>query len=570
MEMRGGEKHRYHTILEAGQYVEFTAEQRGIDVRLYLYDPAQTLLTRGESPNGKEGPETIPWIAKIAGTYTLEVEANESNAPSGQYELRIAQLRPVAAQDELLVRAASDLSEGVILEFDQEGPDPLSVAKYKAALPVLRQLQDLNRVGVCRRRSLRRTAADLRVPTLRGPWRNRFIQSPFLIAKKPSNSLKKMGSGKSQAPWTYRAGIAYDETGQKDKAAVFYQKAASLYSGVEDKKMEARVLASLAYLQIKSGRYQDALSPLEHECKLRESSDSSVELATCLNHLGFVYLQVGQKDKVLVTHQAAIEAAQRARDKGQEALALEYRGDFYVAAREPLKAMEEFRKEIPLRQATNDKAGETAAYLGLASACEFFFYGPENDKYRSQRREYLSQALEVARSGKLLHEQAHILRLIGNSYEVGWFTVTEAERKQLREDRDVLRESRTLYHTNGTPAEEAQVSIDLAKIDGKLDETQEARADLQRAITLYHEARDGDGEAEALDGIAKEYFRQKDLANALAAYRQLEQVRTAQNKPKETAFAIASQGKMQLAMGNTPEAIRLFELALADIPGKGE
>ena len=374
---------------------------------------------------------------------------------------------------------------------------------------------------------------------------------------------------KSQAPWTYRAGIAYDQTGQKDKAAVFYQKAASLYSGVEDKKMEARVLASLAYLQIKSGRYQDALSSLERECKLRESSDSSAELATCLNHLGFVYLQVGQKDKVLVTHEAAIEAAQRARDKGQEALALEYRGDFYVAAREPLKAMEEFRKEIPLRQATNDKAGETAAYLGLASACEFFFYGPENDKYRSQRREYLSQALEVARSGKLLHEQAHILRLIGTSYEVGWFTVTEAERKQLREDRDVLRESRTLYHTNGTPAEEAQVSIDLAKIDGKLDEGQEVISDLQKARALYHGAGDGDGEAEALDGIAKEYFHQKDLANALAAYRQLEQVRTAQNKPKETAFAIASQGKMQLATGNTPEAIRLFELVLATYPEKG-
>ena len=145
---------------------------------------------------------------------------------------------------------------------------------------------------------------------------------------------------------------------------------------------------------------------------------------------------------------------------------------------------------------------------------------------------------------------------------------SDAQRKKLSEDRVVLLESRNLYHTSGTPAEEALVSVDLAKIDEKLNALPEAIADLQSSVALYHQASDGNGEAEALDQIAKDYFYQKDLANALAAYRQLEQVRTTQNKPKEMAFAIASQGKMQLALGNTPEAIRLFELALLKYPEK--
>ena len=565
VEMRGGEKHRYEVRLAAEEYVELVADQKGIDVRVYLYDPNGRLLTRAESPNGAQGPEILAWIAKTSGNYTLEIEANRKDAPPGKYEVRIAQLRPKATLDEMRVTAASTLSEAVILEFDGDDSASQSVEKYKEALPLLRQLQDSRREdftmeGLCV--ELQKLASTDKAPEHTAQAESLYSES--ISYCEAARQFAETARNSLQARWTYRAGIAYEQTGQKDKAADSYQKAASLYSDLNDKQMEAPVVANLASLHIRAGNYPKALLSLQHELELRESVGSASDKAICLNRLGFVYLQVGQKEKVLATHAAAIEAARQAGDKGQEASALESRGNFLVATREPLQAIEEFKKAVPLRQAVKDKAGETTAYIGLASACDFFKYGPENEAYRKQRQEYLALALDAARLGRLFHQQAYILQLIGNSYELPLleFDVNEAQRKVLLDARAALIESRVLYHSNGTPAEQASVSIDLAKISEKLDEKQEAVIDLQNAIAQYQKAGASDGEADTLDRLATEYFRLQEYTKAFEAYLQLEQVRTSQNKVKETAFAIASQGKMQLALGNTTEAVRLFEQTL--------
>jgi tetratricopeptide (TPR) repeat protein len=146
VEMRGGEQRSYRVTLSAGIYVEFIAEQKGIDVVLVLRDPAGAPLLSVDSPNGAEGPETLSWIAKAPGQYALEIRTNEKGAAPGKYELRISALRPAVPQDEIRVQATVALAAGQIdLDEDSESSHVRAVEKFKEALTLLRQLHDTYR-----------------------------------------------------------------------------------------------------------------------------------------------------------------------------------------------------------------------------------------------------------------------------------------------------------------------------------------------------------------------------------------------------------------------------------------
>jgi tetratricopeptide (TPR) repeat protein len=104
-ELAGAQSHAYQITLTAGQYLNVVVEQRGIDVVVTLLGPDGKLIAEFDSEIRKQGQETVSQVAEAAGDYRLVVQAKQKEAPTGRYEIRMAELRAAMEKDRELQEA---------------------------------------------------------------------------------------------------------------------------------------------------------------------------------------------------------------------------------------------------------------------------------------------------------------------------------------------------------------------------------------------------------------------------------------------------------------------------------
>src|SRR5262245_20610504 len=85
-ELAGGEVHTYQLTLVSGQYVHWVVDQRGINVVVTVFGPDGERLVEVDSSSGMQGPEQVPVVAKVTGTYRFEIRPANKNAVAGRYE----------------------------------------------------------------------------------------------------------------------------------------------------------------------------------------------------------------------------------------------------------------------------------------------------------------------------------------------------------------------------------------------------------------------------------------------------------------------------------------------------
>jgi CHAT domain-containing protein/Tfp pilus assembly protein PilF len=104
-ELAGNQNHAYQIALAAGQYLNATIEQRGIDLTVSLLAPDGKPLAEFDSEIRTHGQETASQVAETAGNYRLVVKAKQKDAPTGRYEIRVAELRAATEKDRALQEA---------------------------------------------------------------------------------------------------------------------------------------------------------------------------------------------------------------------------------------------------------------------------------------------------------------------------------------------------------------------------------------------------------------------------------------------------------------------------------
>src|SRR5215831_10371881 len=141
--LSGGDRHAYHLSIEAGQFVDITVEQRGINLIADLLRPDGSLLHSAKFIADELLPETIVIVADASGVFTVDVHAANRAAPAGAYQVRLNALRPPGPVDTLRIqaertyeRARVATSPGVLTEF------PHAIDDLKAAQALYRQAED--------------------------------------------------------------------------------------------------------------------------------------------------------------------------------------------------------------------------------------------------------------------------------------------------------------------------------------------------------------------------------------------------------------------------------------------
>lgn len=84
------ESHKYSFKAIKGQFLNFVVNQIGIDLKVSLYSPQNSLIMEVDSPNGQNGPEHVNFRSPSSGNYIIKViPLNDTifNSKAGKYSI---------------------------------------------------------------------------------------------------------------------------------------------------------------------------------------------------------------------------------------------------------------------------------------------------------------------------------------------------------------------------------------------------------------------------------------------------------------------------------------------------
>jgi len=114
-ELTGGGTHNYQVTLSAGQYLEVTVAQRGIDVAITLTGPDGKRIAQFDNDSRAQGQERITQVIEAAGNYRLTVASPRKDAAAGRYSIQLTTPRAATARERTLqeTRKLSDEATGL-------------------------------------------------------------------------------------------------------------------------------------------------------------------------------------------------------------------------------------------------------------------------------------------------------------------------------------------------------------------------------------------------------------------------------------------------------------------------
>ena len=135
-----GQTQEFTISLEENTFIQLVVEQRGIDVVVKAFSPAGKALGEFDSPNGKDGPEHVSFVAASAGVYRITVSPlYAGEAVPGKFEIKVLEVRQANEQE---IKASKNQevvkAKGIALLVEMEG----LIAQIKSPLTRIRaQLQ---------------------------------------------------------------------------------------------------------------------------------------------------------------------------------------------------------------------------------------------------------------------------------------------------------------------------------------------------------------------------------------------------------------------------------------------
>ena len=125
--------------LTANVFVRMEVVQNGADLVATLRNPRGETLLVADSANGRDGPETIAWIARSSGAYSVEVR--QTDGPADQYAFHVLEMRPAADADIEVVQGFQAYYEGCAAPNSTSGRQQ-AFLRLNVALETFRKLKD--------------------------------------------------------------------------------------------------------------------------------------------------------------------------------------------------------------------------------------------------------------------------------------------------------------------------------------------------------------------------------------------------------------------------------------------
>ena len=364
-QMTGAETHRYKISLKKEEFFQVRVEQKGVDVALKLVDANGKELATMDSPNDKEGSETLSFVAvEAAGNYVLEVSGFDAKAEQGNYTIKREAPRTATADDKKRVAVEQLFIEGMTAR-NVKGQSETALAKLEEALRGWQELKDNYLIKL--------TAQEIK-------------------------SLKDL-SKKAQADAIYDEAIALSKQGTKESlqnAAAKFSEAQRVYAELGDKPNEAITLNQLGYIYGVLGETQNSLEYFNKSLPLYKAVGDKHGEANTLDNIGEIYAILGETQKALEYYNQSLPLIRSIADKTDSDKRLEARtlyntGGLYINLSETQKALEYFTLALSLCR-------EIAYRVGEATTLNNFGAVYSNLGEKQKALDYYNQALALIRT----------------------------------------------------------------------------------------------------------------------------------------------------------------------------
>jgi CHAT domain-containing protein/Tfp pilus assembly protein PilF len=508
-EISSGRTQAYQIMLEAGKYLRIQVEQRGIDVTLALLAPDGKTVAESRSDNGNFGPETVSMIAERRVEVRLEVRSPDWEAPSGRYELKIADLRMATEEDRKRVEAERALAEGERL-LKQETAESLSqsLAKYEAALQLYRSAGDRGGEAassdkICQVYYLTSKAQKARDTC------NQSLQLYQSLGDRSGEAValnniggiyfqiserrkaldhferalpisREAGNRMAESLTLYNLGRFYLVQGEKQKAIAYYDQALRLAQIAGPRLGEGSILNDIALIYNSIGEKQKALDYYQQSLLIRRDVRDRRGEAITLNNLGRLYDTVGEMEKALDYYNRSLIIRREVYDREGEAVTLSNIGLIYIKLGENQRALETLNQSLVIRRDVRDRSGESATLNNIGGV-----YKRLGDKQKAL--DYYEQALQIRRALNDRSGQAITLHNIGS------IRLSVGEREAALETFD---QSLRLSRTVGAQENEANTLKGMAQAERDRGNLTEALGKIEAAIKIVESVRTRIGEGE--------------------------------------------------------------------------
>lgn len=582
-EMAGAAAHAYVVRLKKDDFFQVRVEQRGIDVLLRLLDASGAELARMDSPNGKQGPETLTFVPKKSGSFTLEVSSTDAKATKGSYVIKREPSRTATVEDRrrveverLFVEATQamtkqDRSDATLTKLEaalkgwQELGDPYLASRtlWMKALALYYQGRKLLNEGKPQPTLAARAKYLEALEALRGLY-TRLTDQPLSVSLSQSE----------RADW--QAAVKAYEGLTLDNLAITHHLAKEWQESVNYRKLALAVLGEMrANAEIRASQF---FSETSTSFKLTEASDLGSIASTLSSVLNNARESLDYFNRAI----AACEEIQKDETYGsqarlQAAVALEGMAQAYLMLDDRPKAIETFeRSRSAYRTVPGQQSQEASLLLQIGNV-----YSSQLDYEKALQN--FQEAATIAESSDNKHDRMMILGLIGTTYT---FLGKEEEARGYYQQAlaillspdylESVRKHRGINGPQSSPAEAKGVDLSsfvkasdeyaqlsaIGLIYQLLGKSEKSLEYFEKALPAAHSTQSQTALRQALSLIGTAYVRLKNWPKAREYYGQVLDLSRQGQQKSDLASDLIDVGYAHLESGNPQEAVRHLNEAL--------
>jgi CHAT domain-containing protein/Tfp pilus assembly protein PilF len=292
-EAGAGETHRYEVDLVAGQYLQVSVEQQGVDVAQTLAGPDGGVVLETDCPCGPIGADPLAYIAAVSGRHVLALESRDvAVPPRGRYVLRVEALREPTSDDRLRAQAVRAGAEA--LRVTNQDPraelehDRVALAAWESLGDRHMQLWTLQMIGFA-------TAFGLdQAQAAEEPYRRALA-----IALERGDEWAEARVSDDLSQVVIRLGLL-------DETRALMERALALHRAARRPLLISRMLTVLGNLFSRMGEPQQALDHLYGALEINEQFGNTQEIARTRIEIGSTYLRLDDAELALVHYEQAL------------------------------------------------------------------------------------------------------------------------------------------------------------------------------------------------------------------------------------------------------------------------
>ncbi len=569
------ETHHYTIKFGKDDFTQVSVEQKGINLKLTLWDEQRNVVATMDGLNEATGPEILSFTAIRKQTYLLEISAVSPVAGNGAYTIHRTSSRKATQTDKRRVDVERVFVEGI--KARDFGQIDLALLKLEEAERGWAELKDdyLRGLTATAVKFINAGKANAEYTQAMALLNQGGIE-PYRAAKEKFQSVSKLlgqlvselkkssvlswnefATLHSQINALIWAGYTADLIGDTTAALELFDQARILSQESRIQSLEASSLSYMASVYTKLGNKQMSLK-FHNEAKalFQSTGDRDGEAAQFVN-IATVHFNFGEKQAALDHYTQGVELYKTINKPGGQAIALSLLGSVYEQSGELQKALVHFEQSLALYETAGNIGGEVTTLIRMGNL--FDKLGE-----RQKALDYYRRALPLYKS--ISNKPVTIHNSLGDlSGEAQKLLNIGAMYQSLGENQtalDFIEQAFPLYQAIGNKLGQANALNKMGEIHLELGEKTKALNFHVQALALMEAIGDKDGQAASLHNMGSVNQALSNRQEADENFKQALPLFIAVGNKLGQASTLNNFGSSYLMMGNKEKALELYTQAL--------